>query len=543
MNKNALSAVLDYHEASKHRLDRYAPGPGGLDWANQPDPFRRYPGTSICELPLRRNPLEISFTEVRCGQQGTPAAINLNGLATLLELSLGLSAWKEQGVSRWALRCNPSSGNLHPTECYVLTAACDGLHAGVHHYVSYDHSLEHRAEADTTWGSELTGGFVLILTSIHWREAWKYGLRAFRYCQHDCGHAIAAVSYAAAALGWHAQLLESWGDTSLAALTGVARSSDFAEHENEAVDVALWIGCGNLPKNLDSPQTAAALINGLRFIGQANHLSARYVPWSGIDAVHRATERPVLPAAALVPPISWPPLAAIDCPQEASVLIRQRRSAVDFDGVTSMPMEHWFALLDTLLPRPELPPWKSWQRPARIHPVLFVHRINGITPGVYLLVRDPSAEARLRQAIRADAEWAAVPGAPGHLGLFRLFAADARNAARQISCHQNIAADGCFSLGMLAEFKAVLNEGAWHYRELFHEAGLLGQALYLEAEAAGLRGTGIGCYFDDALHQMLGLFSHDWQSLYHFTVGGPLDDSRLRTLPPYAHLAGRRAVD
>lgn len=540
MNKNALSAVLDYHEASKHRLDRYAPGPGGLDWANQPNPFRRYPGTYICELPLRRSPLQISFAEVRCGQRGTPVAINLNGLATLLELSLGLSAWKEQGVSRWALRCNPSSGNLHPTECYVLTAACDGLRAGVHHYVSHDHSLEHRAEADATWGSELTGGFVLILTSIHWREAWKYGLRAFRYCQHDCGHAIAAVSYAAAALGWHAQLLENWSDNSLAALTGVARSSDFAEHENEAVDVALWIGCGNLPKHLDSPQTAAALTNGLRFIGQANHLSARYVPWSGIDAVHRATERPVLPAAALVPPISWPPLAAIDSSQDADALIRQRRSAVDFDGVTSMPMEHWFALLDTLLPRPELPPWKSWQRPAHIHPVLFVHRINGVTPGIYLMVRDPSAEARLRQAIRADAEWATVPDAPEHLGLFRLFVADARDTARQISCHQNIAVDSCFSLGMLTEFKAVLNEGTWHYRELFHEAGLLGQVLYLEAEAAGLRGTGIGCYFDDALHAMLGLFSHDWQSLYHFTVGGPLDDSRLRTLPPYAHLVGRR---
>ena len=35
---------------------------------------------------------------------------------------------------------------------------------------------------------------LVALTSIHWREAWKYGERAFRYCQHDLGHAIAAVS-------------------------------------------------------------------------------------------------------------------------------------------------------------------------------------------------------------------------------------------------------------------------------------------------------------------------------------------------------------
>lgn len=80
--------------------------------------------------------------------------------------------------------------------------------------------------------------------------------------------------------------------------------------------------------------------------------------------------------------------------------------------------------------------------------------------------------------------------------------------------------------------------GATAYRELFWEAGMIGQALYLAAEAAGIRGTGIGCYFDDVLHHALGLTDHDWQSLYHFTMGAPVEDLRLRTAPPYAHLAG-----
>jgi hypothetical protein len=73
------------------------------------------------------------------------------------------------------------------------------------------------------------------------------------------------------------------------------------------------------------------------------------------------------------------------------------------------------------------------------------------------------------------------------------------------------------------------------------ECGLLGQVLYLEAEAAGLRGTGIGCFFDDAVHDLLGIRDTTWQSLYHFTVGGPLEDARLRTEPPYRHLHGDRA--
>jgi hypothetical protein len=84
-------------------------------------------------------------------------------------------------------------------------------------------------------------------------------------------------------------------------------------------------------------------------------------------------------------------------------------------------------------------------------------------------------------------------------------------------------------------------EGAWAYRRLFWEAGLVGQVLYLESEAAGLRATGIGCYFDDLMHGLLGLGPDDdtWQSLYHFTVGGAVEDDRLQTLPAYEHLRRR----
>ena len=62
----------------------------------------------------------------------------------------------------------------------------------------------------------------------------------------------------------------------------------------------------------------------------------------------------------------------------------------------------------------------------------------------------------------------------------------------------------------------------------------MGQVLYLEAEAAGARATGIGCFFDDPVHDLLGLEGHAWQSLYHFSMGVPLDDGRLMTAPGYA---------
>ena len=55
----------------------------------------------------------------------------------------------------------------------------------------------------------------------------------------------------------------------------------------------------------------------------------------------------------------------------------------------------------------------------------------------------------------------------------------------------------------------------------------------LNPEAAGVRATGIGCFFDDPVHQVMGFQDAGFQSLYHFTIGGPVEDARLTTLPPY----------
>ena len=133
--------------------------------------------------------------------------------------------------------------------------------------------------------------------------------------------------------------------------------------------------------------------------------------------------------------------------------------------------------------------------------------------------------------------WEPPPGCPATLPLYLLERGDARVLATQVSCRQDIAGDGAFSLGMIAEYQASLvAHGPSFYRRLFWEAGAIGQVLYLEAEAAGVRATGIGCYFDDPVHQVFGFRDLAFQSLYHFTVGGPVEDVRLTTMPPYAVL-------
>lgn len=151
-----------------------------------------------------------------------------------------------------------------------------------------------------------------------------------------------------------------------------------------------------------------------------------------------------------------------------------------------------------------------------------------------MLVRDPAKLDKIKRAMDRRFDWSMPAGCPADLPLRRLQVGDARRLATQMSCAQDIAGDGAFSLGMIAEYRdALFTQGPWFYRRLFWECGVIGQVLYLEAEAAGIGATGIGCFFDDPVHQVFGLEGLEFQSLYHFTVGGPVLDRRLTTLAPY----------
>jgi SagB-type dehydrogenase family enzyme len=221
---DATDDIISYHDRTKHHPERYAHGPGGLDWANQPDPFRRFNGAPLFRLPLASRdetpPAAALFGEATV----MPQPLTLERVSLCLEFSLGLSARKEIATSSWYLRMNPSSGNLHPTEAYVILPGLQGLPggAGVYHYASLHHTLEQRARWPEGAKPDATG-FYVGLTSVTWREAWKYGERAFRYCQHDVGHALAALRFAAASLGWRVQLLPEWDDAHLARLLGFDR--------------------------------------------------------------------------------------------------------------------------------------------------------------------------------------------------------------------------------------------------------------------------------------------------------------------------------
>jgi len=564
-----LEMVMRYHQETKHHFSRYARALGYMDWANQPDPFRRYEGSPLIALPLLTPDDPPLYEDLYRSGAIASAPVTVRTLSRFFEYSLAISAWKQAGEVRWALRTNPSSGNLHPTEGYLLIDTVPGLSPfpGLYHYTAREHALELRAELTRESFISLMQefppqAFLAGFTSVNWRETWKYGERAFRYCQHDVGHAIGSARIAAQTLGWRMMLLNGLADDAVAALLGVDRPEDFEGAEREHPDclAVVWPadqGAGlaagktiSLPLSL-VPDAVHELTRHI-WHGKANRLSRDDpVQWEILDQVEvtswkSSTERRVVELnhdsptqEVLINPSADAPNLYPGQPRAGQV-IRQRRSALAFDGKTSISVGSFFTMLARVMPRVDRDlcrrpmPWDVLPWEPAIHLALFVHRVDGLAPGLYMLARDPAKVDSLRRAMHQQFAWTSPSGCPEDLPLFLLEEGDARQLAAQVSCHQEIAGDSAFSLGMIAEFESSLRRyGPWFYRRLFWESGVIGQVLYLEAEATGVRATGIGCFFDDPVHQVFGFNDAMFQSLYHFTTGGHVEDPRLTTLPPY----------
>ena len=523
--------VKGYHQQTKHHPDRYARSLGYLDWDNQPVPYRLFEGAPQIKLPLIDQDRGRPYSALYASFEDTLDSISIESVACMLELSMGLSAWKKYNTSEWALRMNPSSGNLHPTECYLVLPDISRQQACITHYAPYLHVLEQRALLNRNQAEWLKncGGFGIILTSIPWREAWKYGERAFRYCHHDLGHALGALRFACNLNGWKMIIIPQISEQTLDRFLGFDQVKR-VDGEEEHADCLCWIDrkCAN-------PGEISEWFNAqeeFKFEHPPNRLSLEHVDWEIIDMVHRAsrTYSPVFPDASSY---SCPAGNNLTSSFTAESIIRKRRSAQNYDRQAShTDLPTFIQALERTLPVNACP-FDVFPYEAQVHLAIFVHAVAGLESGLYMLVRNPEHFESLKNLTQSSFDWYQIKGG---LPFYRLQTGDFRARAQSISCTQAIAGDSAYALGMLARFDSILMEDPSIYPRLFWETGLVGQVLYLEAEAQDLRATGIGCFFDDEMHRILGLEGSEWQSLYHFTVGKHVDDARLETKPPYFHL-------
>lgn len=516
MNKS-IQVVYDYHQTTKHAQHKYARSLGYMDWSTQPDPFRVYNGAENIALSLA---IQNSTPPYNLLDAKLPSApLVKESISQLFQFSMGIAAWKVSGESSWAVRCNASSGNLHPTESYLILPPIlkeQDNKTSIYHYAPKNHSLESLASFQTAFWDKLPkDSFLVGLSSISWREVWKYGERAFRYTQLDAGHAWQSFVISAKMLGWKITRLDSANDNDISTLLGLNQKKRFFEDENP--DMLIVISKEDVQPNI-SIQTLIENVPQL-FDGIANKLSPSMQNWEIIPAIEDATSAVQIPQKEVLKSnITRTPS------QESKEVVLNRRSVhVMQKDKSSITKEQFHNILASVLDSQDA-------KENSAHLAIFAHQVQDYQSGLYILVRNPNDAHKLKKEMDAEFLWSKT----AFEFLYLLKLGDYTSVSKAISCTQNIASDGAFSLGMLCNFSNQIQEyGAHRYKELYWECGAIGQQLYLEATSMGLSGTGIGCFLDDDMHKLLGLKNNNFQILYHFTVGRGYVDSRIITKPAY----------
>jgi SagB-type dehydrogenase family enzyme len=487
----------EYHEFTKHSVESLRRPRHVLDWANMPDPFRHYEGVPVLDLPPDPPVPETPALEVLNDIPGSTSARDGPGfLSELLFYSAAISASKlvPSTGDRYALRVNPSSGNLHPTEFHFLTRGLKEWPDGLYHYRPSAHVAEQRALGEV--GLNLPGGcapIVFVLTSIAWREAWKYRDRAYRYCLHDIGHAWQSLVLAARAMGCDSFAIGDFKDDLIA--------SSCRLHEDEWPMLVVELHCASIPTH--EPDTGGAVWYG----GHANQLSTERIAYPRIEAIHQSTKlenrighckSTIDPVPAGRGEIKLPPPAVSSFP--FGDVARTRRSALDFmGGMQAMSLSQISAIL-AVTRRPFLVDFAATRF---IQLYMYIHRVDGLERGVYRFWSECAELERIKSG-------------------------DQRLAAAGLSLGQDLAGNACVTFSMIGDFdRAARAHGNRGYRYVHFEAGAIGQRLYLAAEALGLGATGIGAFYDNEVHRYLNLTPEHGQVVYHFAIGYPVIDARL----------------
>lgn len=527
-----LAALFAYHQLSCLHPDRPAAAPERLQRRSEPIPFRRY-----LECPRQLLPLPEELPAPGPASAGG-LSWNLATLGRLFGESLALSGWRRAGDAAFGLRRVPSAGNLHPTEAYLISCGNgeDSCPPGLYHYSAFDHSLECRRRFPPELSQQLaalheTPTSYVGLSTVFWRTAWKYGERAFRLGHLDAGHAVAALAAAAGLLGAHLRRVEL-ADEELEAALGLSGEGPEAERGLLLLEIRLPGPDGRLapPPAAATPpfrERIAAMAN-LPLAGRPSQISQEHRLWPGIESAVLATRStPLLPAAG-------DPAENPTSPPFTAAHLRRRRSCKHFDPAAWLATETCFTTLELGLHLwPTLLPCRR-----DIATLVFVHRVHGIDPGLYLLLSPGAAdvgEELLRQLSPAFSRRKTATLASGD-ELVLLAAGDARAALTRLAGDQPAAGDTAFTLLLLGRGEPLLAaRGPAAYKALHWQAGLLGHGLYLAATRAGIGVTGLSGFYDELLLDLLGLPSGSspaFLPLYLIAIGVAADPEE-QLEPPY----------
>ena len=506
----AGAAARRYHEATNHTpegvADQYA---GNLDPELRPRLDKRYPTVPALPLPADVPPSSIPALDAIAeptGRGATPApAVDRELVARLCFLTDGITKRLRRGDRVYDFRAAPCTGALYHMELYLVAGELAGLPAGVFHYGVHDHALRRLRDGDfravlaaASGGDEAIAAApaVMVVTSVFWRNAWKYANRAFRHTFWDVGTMLPNTLAVAAAAGLPARLVLGFADGQIADLLGL-------DLEREGVVALVPFG------RTDDPPPPAPPVAPLDL--PTEPYSVRELDFPLIRQTYRATlladgdEAAAWRRTGFAQPRSASGASTIALPATASVaaaepieaVIRRRGSTRRFAGAP-IALDQLSTLLDRTtrgIPSDALGPDGIPLNDA----YLIVNAVEGLPPGAYRYRREGHALEPLRTMTEAAA----------------------RERSFYLAWEQDLGGDAAVNVYFLADLDPILaTHGDRGYRLAHLGGALVAGKLYLAAYALGLGATGL-TFYDDEVTKLFSPPAAGTSVMFLIAIGRP----------------------
>src|SRR5256712_1032633 len=126
------------------------------------------------------------------------------------------------------MRSESATGALYPIELYLVSGDIPGLKAGVYHFNPIDFALVQLRKGDfrsdlalASDDSIASSPLTIVMTSLAWRNAWKYEARSYRHWFWDSGVITGNLLATCASEGLNCKLVLGFVDNMVDKLLGL----------------------------------------------------------------------------------------------------------------------------------------------------------------------------------------------------------------------------------------------------------------------------------------------------------------------------------
>lgn len=501
------AAALEYHEATKHSYVSVRMPGRGLDWENFPYPFKVYRDAPKVELPGSFPSPALSVLEaLGVVVPSTGRELELRLVAELLFYSAGITRIKDYGWERVYFRAAPATGNLHETELYLVVGGGGELEPGVYHFDPCEFSLSQLRRGDyrerlarSTLSPEVRdSGLSIVLSSVAWRNAWKYGPRSYRHWFWDGGALCANLLAVSRAEGLEPQVLMGFVDDEVNALIG-------AEPPREAaIAVVVLKGIESSPPD-PSPPTDPIPYRPMPYSRrevQYREIAEAHASSSLRDADEVAIWREgvtrLRPTGDLNPSARsglWGDLRPLRLGE--AILLRGSARRFSRTSIRGDVLRAVTWAMSTPIEADFIP--RGW--PTLLERFAIVNAVEGLDPGSY---RHQLSSCELR---------------PLKTGNFR-------RVAGYLCLEQDLGSDASVVFFLMSRLGEVLGHlGNRGYRAVQFEAGIRVGLAYLVAYSMGVGATGL-TFYDDDVREFFAPASDGMENMMVVALGNPSYRSR-----------------